>query len=175
MRISLLILFLSFSVLCIGLDKAPDFRLDDIDGNTVQLSELLQHGAVIVDFWASWCVPCKKELPSLGALADKYDSLTVVAITIDKPKDHAKTKAAAKSIKGNILYLFDENDFARDLYQVNDPPVTFIVDKDGFVRFRHTGYNPGEENLLDEAAAKFLKLKTTPSQEKTVPAQEDKR
>jgi thiol-disulfide isomerase/thioredoxin len=165
MRCLFMCLLLVFAAHIAALDKAPDFSAADFDGNNVQLSELLKNGAVILDFWASWCVPCKKELPELAKLGEKYDSLTVVAVTIDKPKDRPKAKAAAKAIKCDIVYLFDQDDQVKNLLEVQDVPTTFIIDRNGKILFRHTGYNNGEESVIDEALAKFLKPAPTTGDE----------
>jgi thiol-disulfide isomerase/thioredoxin len=157
MRAMLICLFLLVATAVVAVETASDFTLTDSNGNTVQLSKLLNNGAVILDFWASWCVPCKKELPELAKIGEKYDSLTVVAVTIDKPKDRIKAQAAIKTIKGEIVYLFDENDMVKNLFEVKDVPTTILIDKTGVIRFRHVGYNTGEESAIDTEAGKFLK------------------
>jgi len=70
----------------------PDFKLPDAAGKNITLQELLGKGPVLIDFWADYCKPCKDAMPQLNTLAEKYDSLTVVMISIDPPKNLPKAK-----------------------------------------------------------------------------------
>jgi len=86
-------------------EPMPDFRLPDESRKNVSLSELLGKGPIIIDFWADYCQPCKQAMPALQELVNKYDSLTVVLISLDAPKAQPKAKAYLKS-KNYSLLLF---------------------------------------------------------------------
>jgi len=133
-------------------EKAADFSLEGMDGKIVKLSELLKtNKLVVVDFWASWCVPCKKALPKLNEIDEKYKDVVVVTITIDKPKDQDKAKKVVKSNNYKFLTLFDPNEEVKKLYKVTDPPKTFLINQKMEIVYEHTGYNLGdEEHLIKE-------------------------
>ncbi|HOH60687.1 MAG TPA: TlpA disulfide reductase family protein, partial [Candidatus Cloacimonadota bacterium] len=84
-----LVLLMALTILMVTLSAAdlmPDFRLSDMDGNNVSLESLLGKGPILIDFWADFCAPCKTAMPYLNDLAQKYEDLTVVMISIDAPK-----------------------------------------------------------------------------------------
>ncbi|MBP8705545.1 MAG: TlpA family protein disulfide reductase, partial [Candidatus Cloacimonas sp.] len=99
----LLLLLVSFAMA----DMMPDFKLPDATGKNVILQELLGKGPVLIDFWADYCKPCKDAMPQLNTLAEKYDSLTVVMISIDAPKNLPKAKNYLKSKNYKFITLFD--------------------------------------------------------------------
>ncbi|HNX00036.1 MAG TPA: TlpA disulfide reductase family protein, partial [Candidatus Cloacimonadota bacterium] len=111
MKIRLLVMLLFLlAVISVYADKLmPDFTLQDVNGNDVNLENALKNGPVIVDFWASWCQPCLKELPSLNEFQKKYPNITVLAITIDAPKSTARAKSEVKSKQYEFTTLFDTN------------------------------------------------------------------
>jgi len=78
-------------------ETMPDFKLPDMNNKEIKLEDLLNKGPVLIDFWATYCVPCKKAMPELNKLAEKYDSLTVVLVSIDAPKNVSKAKSYLKS------------------------------------------------------------------------------
>jgi len=143
-------------------DTMPDFRLPDLDKKEVKLTDILGKGPVLVDFWASWCVSCKKAIPALNQLAQKYDSLTVVLVSIDAPKDIDKAKSFLKSNNFKLISLFDsEKKLAKKLNVVN-PPRTLILDKTGEIVLTHEGYEHGTEKLYEQKIREMLSL---PSEE----------
>lgn len=151
-----LLLLLSLSWLCA--EAMPDFKLPDVNNKEVKLSDLLNKGPVLVDFWASWCTPCKKGMVALNQLALKYDSLTVVVISIDAPKDIQKARVYLKSNDYKFIGLFDsEKKLAKKLNVVN-PPRTFIMDKTGEILMSHDGYEPGTEKKYEAKIREMLSL-----------------
>jgi thiol-disulfide isomerase/thioredoxin len=135
-----------------------DFNLTDLNNKEIKLADLVGKGPVLFDFWASWCVPCKKAMPALNALKEKYDSLTVVVISIDAPKDVPKAKAFLKSNDYKFIGLFDsEKKLAAKLNVVN-PPRTIIMDKKGEIVLSHDGYEPGTEKVYEAKIREMLNL-----------------
>lgn len=141
-------LLLTILLLACGLllaDTMPEFRLPDATGKDVTLQSLLEKGPVMIDFWADYCKPCKDAMPKLNELAVKYDTLTVVMISIDAPKNLAKAKSYMKSKDYKFITLFDsDKSLAKKLGVVN-PPHSFIMDKTGEIVYSHIGYEPGVE------------------------------
>ena len=150
-------LLLIFSVVIIFADSAdlpdaPDFTLEDIDGNTVCLDSLLTKGPVFMSFWALWCKMCIKELDALKPYFDELDSLGVnlLAISQDKARSVPKVKPFALSHKWKYVVVLDPDNIMRDLYHVQAMPTSFIINQDKKIVFTHMGYKPGDEEIIIE-------------------------
>jgi cytochrome c biogenesis protein CcmG/thiol:disulfide interchange protein DsbE len=166
MRKIVLVLIVLISISLLMAEVMPDFKLPDINNKEIKLNDLLNNGPVLIDFWATWCVPCKKGMVALNQLAEKYDSLTVVVISIDAPKDVPKAKTYLKSNNYKFISLFDsEKKLAKKLNVVN-PPRTIIIDKAGNIVLSHEGYVPGTENIYE---AKIREMLALPALETGVP------
>ena len=140
-----------------ALDTMPDFTLEDIKGDQVNSEELLNKKAVIIDFWAKWCNPCKKALPHLSDIQDKYEDLAnVVCITIDKARDGNKAKSFIKSKNYNFITLFDPNKNVSEMFNVSSIPRTFIINENGEIVYRHEGYSQGDEHELETELRKII-------------------
>lgn len=126
-------------------DPMPEFKLPNELGKNVALQDLLGRGPVLIDFWADYCQPCKLSMPSLNDLALKYDSLTVVLVSIDAPKMQTKAKAFLKSKGFQFVTLFDADKLLAKKLNVVNPPHTFLLDKTGEIVWSHLGYEPGNE------------------------------
>lgn len=130
--------------------SAPDFSLSALSGDVVSLSAL-RGSVVILDFWASWCKPCTRTLPSLHALAGRLADRGVIllAVSLDRTEAAAREYATAEGLAPEIV-LYGSLDAARevkDLYGVVGIPRTFIIDRDGWVRFSGTPSGVTEESI----------------------------
>lgn len=158
-RIALIALLLLLACLVFA-DMVPDFRLPDGSGKKVSLADLTGKGPIIIDFWADYCKPCKDAMPYLDALAQKYDSLTVVVVSIDAPKSLAKAKAFIKSKNYKVIDLYDsEKTFAKKV-NVSNPPFTLILDAEGNIVYSHVGFTPGMEVEYEHHVRSLLGLST---------------
>jgi len=153
-------LILILMVSAVFAEVMPDFKLPDAAGKNVTLQELLGKGPVIIDFWADYCKPCKDAMPQLNNLAEKYDSLTVVMISIDAPKNLPKAKNYLKSKNYKFITLFDSEKTLAKKLGVTNPPHTFILNKQGEIVYSHIGYEPGGENEYEMHIRNLLGLKT---------------
>jgi thiol-disulfide isomerase/thioredoxin len=107
-------------------------------------------GTNLIDFWQIIVIPCKVSMPYLHALAEKYDSLTVVLISIDAPKNQLKAKNYLKGKNYSFVALFDaEKSLAKKLNVVN-PPHSFIIDSAGEIVYSHVGFEPGTEAQYEQ-------------------------
>lgn len=153
------LLVLTGTSISMGADKkAPEFTLPNLDGEDVTLSELLEDGPVIVDFWATWCKPCIKAFPDLQEVFDKYKNcgLRVVAISIDGPKSMSRVGSLIKS-KGNTFeVLLDPGQKVARKFHVTSIPRTVLVRTDGTIAYAVTGYRPKNHKELEAAVAKLL-------------------
>lgn len=135
---------------------APDFTLKSSDGKNIKLSEL-RGQVVMVNFWASWCGPCRQEMPLLEQLHKKYQPMgfTLLGISVDE-----NTSDATKFLKGvdvSFPILFDNESEVSDLYRVNAMPTTVIIDRNGKVHSIHLGYKPGVEEKYQQQIRALLK------------------
>ncbi|MDO9576602.1 MAG: TlpA disulfide reductase family protein [Candidatus Cloacimonadales bacterium] len=163
--LALLIMFLTIQLT--AADKAGDFKLENLEGKQVKLSDYLGQGLVIVDFWATWCVPCKNELPKLDELQQKYDCVTVLAISTDKPRDKSEAITHVKSNHFQFQTLFDPNKIVQKQFNITSIPRTFVIAPDGTILYDHTGYQRGDENHYEEVIIKWLEEQKAAAQEKT--------
>ncbi|MBN2830115.1 MAG: TlpA family protein disulfide reductase, partial [Candidatus Cloacimonetes bacterium] len=129
MRYKALLVLAIVTLLCTSLfaeKKFTNFKLEDINSKIVTLDTLLKDGPLIIDFWASWCDPCKKALPHLQELDKKYEGIRVVAISIDAPKKKRMAIAEIKKNKYEFITLFDSDQSVSKKMGVSAIPHTFI-------------------------------------------------
>ena len=142
MKRVILISLLMLMAAIVWADAMPDFRLQDMNGKNVALDSLLGKGPILIDFWADYCKPCKEAMPLLNELASKYDSLTVVLISIDDPKKQDRAKNYLKQNKFQFVTLFDPDQSLAKKLNVGIPPHTFILDSTGEIVHSHKGFDP---------------------------------
>ncbi|HEX9140299.1 MAG TPA: TlpA disulfide reductase family protein [Steroidobacteraceae bacterium] len=130
--------------------QAPAFALGSQSGKPVDLSHL-KGQVVLINFWATWCGPCRKEMPVLDQLYSKYKPLGFTLLGVNVEPDPSNATGFLKSTPVTFPILFDTDSKVSKLYEVAGMPSTVIVDRKGNVRYIHRGYNPGEENeYLDQ-------------------------
>lgn len=140
-------------------EKMQDFTLQDINGRQVKLSDHLQQGPIILDFWATWCQPCLKFLPELDKLLEKYDNLTVFAVSTDKPRKADEVKRLVKSFQFKFTTLLDTNGDLQRILNITSIPRTILLNAEGEIVYDHTGYVTGDEKKLEEEISKLLNPK----------------
>lgn len=119
-------------------EPAPFFELLDIKQNTVSSNDL-KGKVMFVNFWASWCAPCRKELPMLDQLQSRHEDLIVVAINIDEDRNNAQR--FLDKYKISSLVLFDPQTSVITRYGAVAMPTSYVLDKKGVVRFSHFGFD----------------------------------
>jgi peroxiredoxin len=124
---------------------APDFDLASRDGGRVALSDLTGQ-VVMVNFWATWCGPCRQEMPQLEALYERYSDLGFTLLGVNVEEDSSGADAFLADTPVSFPILFDPENQVSELYNVVAMPSTVLIDKSGNLRFIHHGYQPGYEN-----------------------------
>ena len=125
---------------------APNFTLQSNAGGQVSLASL-KGKVVMVNFWATWCVPCRQEMPHLEALYEKYNSLGFELLAVNVEKNNAEgARKWLEETPVTFPVLFDPENQVTKLYKVQTMPSTVIIGRDGTMRFMHNGYKPGYEN-----------------------------
>lgn len=124
---------------------APNFTLQSRDGQMVSLADL-RGNVVMVNFWATWCGPCRQEMPHLEALHQRYQDLgfTLLGVNVEEDASGADEFLAETPVSFQIL--FDPGNEVSQLYDVVAMPSTVMIDRSGNMRFIHHGYQPGYEN-----------------------------
>jgi peroxiredoxin len=135
---------------------APDFTLPSMEGRNLRLQEL-RGQVVLLNFWATWCGPCRQEMPHLNRLYDKYraSGFTLLGVNIDDDTRRAGDLATKLGLRFPVL--FDTEKRVSRLYDVGSMPATVLVDRDGRVRHIHRGYREGYEVTYDEQIRGLLK------------------
>jgi peroxiredoxin len=135
---------------------APDFTLRTQGGPNLRLQE--QRGKVVlVNFWATWCGPCRQEMPHLNKLQDKYRSagLLILGVNVDDDTRNAAEVSTKLGLKFPVL--FDTDKAVSKLYDMSTMPSTVVIDREGRVRFVHRGYRSGYETTYDQQIRELLK------------------
>jgi len=134
-----------------SIPAAPDFTGRDLKGKSVALSSLLKKGPVLLDFWTTWCAPCKKEMPELDRLHRTYrdKGFQVVAISQDDNRTVGTVQSYIQSKKYQFIVLVDPDKKIGNLYNVRQYPTSFLVAQDRTVRHFAQGYLPGDEKKLE--------------------------
>jgi peroxiredoxin len=124
---------------------APAFKLTARSGETVSLADL-RGQVVMINFWATWCGPCRQEMPHLEALYQRYESLGFTLLGVNVEQDPKGADKWLQETPVSFPILFDPENKVSKLYDVEAMPSTVIVDRAGNVRFIHHGYKPGYED-----------------------------
>jgi len=151
------------SLVCVSLagaaavkGPAPNFTLKSLGGKNLKLSEM-SGNVVLINFWASWCGPCREEMPLLNALHNKYAPLgfTVLGVNVEEDVDGAMS--FLKNVPVDFPILLDNTNKVSKQYKVIAMPTTVVVDRDGNMRYLHEGYKPGDEKKYRQMIKKLVR------------------
>jgi peroxiredoxin len=132
---------------------APQFALGARGGHDVSLAQY-KGDVVMLNFWASWCGPCRQEMPLLESIYQKYHKLGFVLLGVNVEPDSNAANDWLKATPVSFPILYDKESKVSRLYDVEGMPSTVIIDRAGRVRMLHRGYKPGDENeYLDSIRA----------------------
>ena len=148
----LLTAFAATSLASSGLEgrTAPDFALKSSTGENLRLSEY-RGDVVMINFWATWCGPCRQEMPLLDELYTRYQRVGFNLLGVNIDDDSRRAMQMIEELGVNFPVLFDAKKEVSKLYEVDAMPVTVLVDREGNVRYVHHGYKPGyEDKYLDQ-------------------------
>ncbi len=116
---------------------APDFTLPGLDGTLVSLSDL-RGRPVVLNFWATWCGPCRAEMPELQAAADRFDG-SLVVLGVDQGEDEATVSAFLQELGISFPIVLDKEQDVGNTYRIMGLPTTFFIDKNGMIQRVWTG------------------------------------
>jgi len=148
----LVTVFAATSLASSGLEgqEAPDFALKSSTGENLRLSEY-RGDVVMINFWATWCGPCRQEMPLLNELYTRYERVGFNLLGVNIDDDSRRAMQMIDEMGVSFPVLFDSRKEVSNLYEVEAMPVTVLVDREGNVRYVHHGYKPGyEDKYLDQ-------------------------
>ena len=117
--------------------QAPDFHLQTLDGTPVELADF-KGKAVLINFWATWCGPCRQEMPLIEKYHQKYpDDLVVLAVNNDEPA--SDVQAYVNDMKLSFRVLLDPGEKVENIYRIHAFPTSIFVDSQGMIRYLHIG------------------------------------
>lgn len=133
-----------------GTEPATDFTLPSVDGGNVSLSDHLGSKVVLINFWATWCAPCIKEMGKLNELqAAMPEQLQVISISTDDPRDTAKVKAIVKRMQYKPVVLLDSETRVVSTFNPDkDMPFVMVIGKDKLIHHKKKGFTEGDEEKL---------------------------
>lgn len=137
-------------------EPAPDFELPLRGGGSVKLSAL-RGQVVMINFWASWCAPCRQEFPILDEMYRKYQPMgfTLVGVNVESETGDAERFLASMPVSFPVA--FDSENSVSGQYGVSAMPTTLLVDRKGNVRWLHRAYKPGDENEYLDQVRRLLR------------------
>lgn len=137
----------------------PSVELTNLKGEKVDIASLSKDGKIIVmDFWATWCVPCKKSLTNMDAVYEEWQkkyNVEIVAVSVDDARNTAKVKATADGSGWPFTILLDPNQDLKRALNFQNIPYTILLDKQGKIAFIHQGYVDGDEFVLEDEIKKI--------------------
>ena len=155
--VTLFIALFAGQALAVGLqDEAPDFTLKSLDGGNLRLAEY-RGQVVLINFWASWCGPCRQEMPLLDRLHHRYEDTGFAVLGINVEGDSDSAQEIVDKTKVTFPILIDDGQKVSELYSLEAMPSTVVVDRDGVIRYVHLGYKPGDEAKYVEVVKALIR------------------
>ncbi|QNK77454.1 MULTISPECIES: TlpA family protein disulfide reductase [Winogradskyella] len=149
-----------FSLTASAQNELPNLDLKSIDGKTVTLKETLNDdGVTIISLWATWCVPCLKELDAINDIYDEWQEETnvkLIAVSVDDSRTVKRVKSLVNGKGWEYTVLLDTNTELKRALNASSIPLTILV-KDNKIVYKHSGYSPGAELELYEKIKELSK------------------
>ena len=135
---------------------APDFTLHSMGGSNLRLQE--QRGQVVMlNFWASWCAPCREEMPLLDRLYERYHASGFQLLGVNVDEDAHNAAGVSSKLGLHFPVLLDTEKKVSRLYDLSTMPSTVLIDRDGRVRYIHRGYKDGYEQTYEQQIRELLR------------------
>ena len=138
----------------------PDLVLPELHGEERSLAQWQSEGPMLLDFWATWCVPCRAAFPHYARLAERYaeQGFRVVTVSQDQPGQHKRIAPLLEKLGVSLPVLLDAKGELGQAMGVLSLPTALLIDAQGQVVYRHVGFLPGDERALEAKLRALLKL-----------------
>jgi len=139
--------------------EAPEIDAEDVTGEGPTTIKEAKGKVVIVDFWATFCHPCKKSFPKYQALMDEFgNDLAIIAVSVDGEDDVTKEtlEKFAEETGAKFKIMWDTKQATAKKYSPAKMPTSFVIDKEGVIRHVHAGYEAGEEDKIAEEIKELI-------------------
>lgn len=138
--------------------KAPNFVLENLDGDFVELNQEIGDGPILLSFWATWCKPCIEELAEFKKIYSDYKDkgFKILAISTDSERTVAKVKPFVKSKNYEFPVLYDTSGDVARIYYARAVPFTVLIDDKGAIVYSHLGYMRGDEQVVTNKVKEMI-------------------
>lgn len=137
-------------------EDAPDFTLKSLEGANLRLEEY-RGQVVLINFWATWCGPCRQEMPILDRLHQRYEDTGFTVLGVNVEGEAGPAQELVDKTKVTFPVLIDDGQRVSELYDLEAMPSTYVLDRDGNLRYVHRGYKPGDEAKYVEVVKALIK------------------
>ena len=141
MRFSVLIKMLCGCLLAAGVQA---IELTELEGSPVSSMQQLEGKVVLVDFWASWCAPCRKSFPWLNAIQQRHAAEGLVVVAVNEDTERSDAIQFLQQVPADFSILYDNAGALAEQYQLMGMPSSFLLDKKGQIRYRHVGFKQAD-------------------------------
>jgi cytochrome c biogenesis protein CcmG, thiol:disulfide interchange protein DsbE len=143
--------------------KLPNVELKKLDGTKINIQDIKNDGKpMVINFWATWCAPCKRELNTIAETYDQWKEETgvkIIAVSIDDVRNESRVKPYVDGVSWEYEVLLDVNQDLKRAMNVNNVPHTFLIDGEGNIVWQHNNYAPGDEEELFAEIKKLIAKK----------------
>ncbi len=137
-------------------EEAPALTLKSLEGSNLRLEEY-RGQVVLINFWASWCGPCRQEMPVLDRLHHRYEDTGFAVLGVNVEGDPESARETVDKTQVTFPILLDDGQKVSELYSLEAMPSTVVIDRDGVIRYIHHGYKPGDEARYVEVIKELIK------------------
>ena len=136
--------------------KAQAVTLTELEGSPVLSADKLQGNVVLVDFWASWCGPCRKSFPWLNLMQQQHAAAGLIILAVNEDQSRADAAAFLARYPAQFNVLYDQDGAVATRYKVNGMPSSYLIDKKGNIRFAHRGFKQADIDTFEQQIRQLL-------------------
>jgi thiol-disulfide isomerase/thioredoxin len=134
---------------------APNITVKLKDGSAFHPKDALGR-VLVLDFWATWCAPCKASFPKVDAIYEKHKAQGLQVVGVNEDEDHGKVQPFLDEVKPSFLIGFDDAGRGAEAFGVETMPSSFILDRRGVIRYAHSGYHPDDAATIEAEVEELL-------------------
>ncbi len=141
---------------------SPAVEISSLAGSPVKTDAELAGKVVIIDFWASWCGPCRKSFPFFNQLQQKHQAAGLVVLAVNEDESRSDAEAFLQQYPANFAVLFDKEGQLASQYQIPGMPTTVVIDRNGKIRYSHSGFFESKTAAFEQEIQQLLQEDVTP-------------